>query len=121
MNKKIIYIIISFVILCLLFIFAYSDIIFQEKYPFEIFKGIIKLDEKVGYIKIKDDPEIYLSQTKNEKIIQYIEIKYDVKFKEQMGSGYIFDGKDYKIVLVSRQFTIYYRIWSLNKIFLVDK
>lgn len=94
----------------------YKDIIFQEGNPLPILKGIIKLNNSNTYVEIYNNPVTYLTKTnKKNELFEYIEKENSVKFKEQFGSGYIFESNDKNIIITSRQYTRFYKIWFYSE------
>lgn len=92
----------------------YKNIIFQEGNPLPIINGIFKLNDNNTYVLISENPTIYLTKTNiKDDLFEYIKEEYDVKFKEQLGSGYVFEG-DIGLLLTSRQYTRFYQVWRLS-------
>ena len=48
-------------------------------------------------------------------LFSYIEEENRVNFREQMGSGYMFEGDDKNVILVSRQYTRFYQVWRYSE------
>lgn len=116
-NKKVL-LITSLAILVLgVFMFFYSNIIFQEGNPWPQIKGIAELifDNKdiakldIGenkYIAKSDNPEIIKSFMKNKG--------YD--FTEQMGSGYFFKSPaGTSAVAIHRYYSRFYSLWTISE------
>lgn len=105
-----------FLIMTIIFVSLFlfnKDVIFQEGNPISILNGIVRLNDTNTFIKIKDNPTTYLTKTNNkDNLFNYIEKQYDVEFKEQMGSGYIFEGSGKDVTISSRQYTRFYQIWE---------
>lgn len=81
-----------------------------------ILKGIIQLNDTNTFIKINDNPITYVTKTNHkEDLFNYIENEYDVIFKEQMGSGYMFKGTEKGVILTSRQYSRFYQIWQFSE------
>lgn len=115
MKTKKINIILLFLTLILMLLFLINkDAIFQEGNPIRVLRGIIQLNNTNTFVKINDDnPIAYVTKTNNSKeLFDYIEKEYDVVFKEQMGSGYIFEGKEKSVILTSKQYSRFYQIWG---------
>lgn len=115
MKKKIF---IFFIIILLITItLIYKNIIFQDGNPLPIFRGIIKLNSSETYVKTKEhNPVTYLTKTSNkEDLFEYIEKEKKVKFIEQLGSSYIFEGIKKNITMTSRQYTRFYTLWYYSE------
>lgn len=114
-TKKMYLFIILVLILVSLFLFI-KDVVFQESNPLPVLNGIIQLNDTNTYSKIKDNPITYITKTnKNKELFNYIEKENNVKFIEQMGSGYIFEGKEKSVILTSKQYTRFYQIWQYSE------
>ena len=108
-NKKLAIIILVVTAVIIVTIFSYKNLIFQEGNPMNIIAGIIQLNDVVTYVNINDNPVAYLTKNNNSGgLFSYIEEENRVKFKEQMGSVYIFEGDDKNVILVSRQYMRFY-------------
>jgi hypothetical protein len=117
MRKKplIIGIIVVFVLIISSFA-AYSPAIFQEGNPMAVAKGIMRLklsDEKIVPI----DSQRYITRTQgsNDIIISFMKDK-GWSFKEQLGAGFIFEKQANSLIVVSRQYSKYFRIWTMPQI-----
>lgn len=81
-----------------------------------IIKGVFQLNDDITFAKINDDPVTYLTKCSNKSdLFSYIEEENNVKFKEQMGSGYIFEGEDKNVIMTSRQYTRFYQVWKYTE------
>ncbi len=107
----------AIIIVIISFIFLLNiNMIFQEGNPLPVFSGILQLNNSKTFVKIKDKPVTYITKTNNkDELFSYIE-KYDnVRYREQMGSGHIFEDENKIVILTSRQYTRNYQIWEYNK------
>ena len=99
---------------------AYGKVIFQEGNPIPLISSIIKLEfSKVEYMKYSDAPDKYISEVKadgeNYKVMKDFMKEKGWAFKEQMGSGFIFE-KDGKLMAIgTRQYTKKYFLWTIPK------
>jgi len=95
--------------------FIYSPVIFQEGNPCPQIRGMVELG--IGH---KDIVEIsvnkYMTRSANgsEEIKIFMKEKgYD--FKEQMGSGYVFESLEGRsAVVVHKYYSRFYSIWSIS-------
>ncbi len=114
MIKKLCVVLFLILILLCIVIFLNRNIIFQEGNPTPIVKGIINLNSN-SYVKINDDPIIYLTKSSNKNdLFEYIEKENNVIFKEQMGAGYMFESVDKTVILTARQYSKYYQVWKMS-------
>lgn len=114
MKIRIKYLLFLLILLVILVITMYMDVIFQEGNPLPIINGMFKLNDNNTYVLINENPVTYLTKTNiKDDLFEYIKKEYDVKFKEQFGSGYIFEG-DIRILVTSRQYTRFYQVWRLS-------
>lgn len=110
-TRKIYLLLIITIILISLFLIN-KEVIFQEGNPVTVVKGILQLNNKNTFKKINDDPIAYVTKTNNkDDLFNYIEKQYNVKFVEQMGSGFIFEGQEKSVILTSKQYSRFYQIW----------
>lgn len=113
--KKFILIFTTAIIFLSFVIFINKDVIFQEGNPLPIFKGILQLNDTTTFVKIKENPTTFITMTNNyDELFSYVKNNSNVDYKEQMGAGYIFRGKNKTVVLTSHQFTKHYQIWKYN-------
>lgn len=100
---------------------AYGKVIFQEGNPIPLISSIIKLEfSKVEYVKYSDAADKYIAEVKadgeNYKVMKDIMKEKGWTFKEQMGSGFIFE-KDGEIMTIgTRQYTKKYFLWTIPKV-----
>lgn len=93
----------------------YKDVIFQEGNPLPVINGMFRLNETNSYVLIDENPIVYLTKTNNkDELFEYIQKQYDIKLKEQLGSGYIFEGENIRLLMTSRQYTRFYQVWRLS-------
>ncbi len=121
MKTKKLYLFLTITIILLLFFLVNKDVIFQEGNPTAVLKGIIQLNDTNTFVKIKDNPTTYVTKTNNnEDLFNYIEAQNGVKFKEHMGSGYMFEDTEKSVVLTSRQYTRFYQIWEFSEHIIIN-
>jgi hypothetical protein len=90
--------------------------IFQEGNPLPVFKGILQLNDSKTFVKIKDNPVTYITKTNNvDDLVSYIEESDNVRYKEQMGSGHIFEDGNKIVILDSRQYSRHWQVWTYNR------
>jgi hypothetical protein len=107
------YIILLMLLICISATVMYKDVIFQEGNPLPVINGMLKLNDDNTYIKIKDNPVVYITKSNNkEGLFKHIENNSNVAYKEQMGSAYIFEGPEKAVILTTRQYTRFYQIWG---------
>lgn len=112
MNKKLTIIFFSLISIMLIAFFACKDVIYQEGNPLPVIKGIVQLNSK-SYAVISNDPLKFITKTNNKsELFNYIEKENNVKFEEQLGAGYIFDGPDKYVILISKQYSRFYQVWK---------
>ncbi|MBP1927216.1 hypothetical protein J2Z76_003113 [Sedimentibacter acidaminivorans] len=110
------YFILIAVIILIIFTLVNKDVIFQEGNPLPIFKGIIQLNVSNNYVKINNNPITYLTKSNNKnELFGFIEKENSVKFIEQFGSAYLFEGNGKSITMTSKQYTKFYRVWYYSK------
>lgn len=121
MKKR--YILLSFGLLTLLFLFAWATpVLMQEDNTVSVLSGIVRLSfsesELVQYDN-DDSTLYYISKSSlDEKRLESVFPDEEFVLTDQMGSGYIFsDRKDSsrKLVVIGTQFTRFYRIWKIPK------
>lgn len=116
MKKKVGYLIGILLILALLFLFLFKDSIFQCGNPIPYMKKIITLDENKKFTKVFEDKEIYITLKDDyEDLYKYIEDKYKVCFLEQMGSGFIFESYNERVIVTGQIYLRNYEVWNITK------
>ncbi len=104
------------VFVLIIFTFINKDVIFQEGNPLPIFKGIIQLNNSNNYVKINNNPITYITKSDSkDELFGFIEKENNVKFKEQFGSAYLFEGKGKSIIMTSKQYTKFYKVWYYSE------
>jgi hypothetical protein len=98
-----------------------KDMIFQEGNPLQYVKAIFMLAIGDEYAQAERDgakgeqETVFLTKkADSEALFSYIEDTYQVKFKEQMGGGYIFEGASENRVLTGRIYLKYFTIWTIS-------
>lgn len=98
-----------------------KDTFFQEGDPLQYVKPIFMLIIGNEYAKAErvdakgEQETVYLTRkADSEALFSYIEDKYQVKFKEQMGGGYLFEGASKNRVLTGRIYLKYFTIWTIS-------
>lgn len=107
-------------------LFLYSPIIFQEGNPWPQIKGIARLTlDKNEIVKISDQENKYMTKSEGgrEVIINFM-LQKGYIFKEQLGSGFVFERQGKSIVVVHRQYSRIYSLWNfpedLENIYLAE-
>ena len=114
-NKCILLGAICLLILALVFVVAYRGVIFQRGNPLPYIGKMFTLNNSSQYVRVFDDEDVYMTQIGNDdELIKYIEVTYKVTFTEQMGSAYIFDSNEYRIIVTSEIYWRYYQVWELE-------
>lgn len=97
---------------------VYGNVLFQEGNPIPVVSSILKLEfSNADYVKFSASPTKYISKFNSAgdrySIIKEYMKKKGWEFKEQMGSGLIFDKNGEQTVISTRQYTKNYFIWSV--------
>ena len=95
---------------------TYSPAIFQEGNPLPIVQAAIRLqlsNEKIVPI----DSERYMTETEdsNDIIISFMKSKEWV-FKDQFGSGFLFEKQGNSLTVVCRQYSKYFKVWKIPRL-----
>lgn len=106
-----------FTLLFVLIVFIFTMVlIFQERNPILIIKGIIELNTgNEEFVKLSENPIQYICKVENgeEKLMNLM--KNDGwRFIEQNGSGYFFKKKDRSVIIKNSNFTKRYLIWKIE-------
>ncbi len=98
-----------------------KDTIFQEGNPLQYVKAIFMLTIGDEYAQAEragakgEQEKVFLTKkADSEALFSYIEDTYQVKFKEQIGGGYIFEGASENRVLTGRIYLKYFNIWTIS-------
>jgi hypothetical protein len=113
-------IILLLVIFSALFVMG-KDTILQEGNPLQYVKAIFMLAigdeyaqaERAG-AKGEQETVFLTKKADSEALFSYVEDTYQVKFKEQIGGGYIFEGESENRVLTGRIYLKYFTIWTIS-------
>ena len=118
-TKPFLRILLLVVLIFVLSLFLYSPIIFQEGNPWLQIKGIARLTlGKNEIVKISDQENKYMTKSEGgrEVIINFI-LQKGYIFKEQLGSGFVFERQGKSIVVVHRQYSRFYSLWNFPEDF----
>lgn len=98
-----------------------KDTIFKEGNPLQYVRPLFLLAIGRDYaeterINAKGEQEtVFLTKkSDNEALFSYIEEKYQVTYKEQLGGGYIFEGASEDRILTGRTYLKYFIIWTIT-------
>lgn len=97
---------------------AYGNVIFQEGNPIPVISSIIKLEfTDVEFVQYSYAPDQYISEFQSGpdryKVVTDFMKEKGWAFKEQMGSGLIFENDGEQMVVGTRQYTKNYFVWSI--------
>lgn len=100
---------------------AYGNVIFQEGDPIPLIRSIAKLEfTDADFVLYAQGPDQYVSEFESGsdryKVVKDFMQEKGWAFKEQMGSGLIFEKDGDKIVVETRQYTRNYFVWSIPDI-----
>lgn len=115
-NKKIL-LIASLVVLAIGFlVFMYSPVIFQEGNPWPEIKAISQLTfGGSDMVKLSGSDNKYLTKSQGgPQVIDVFMNGRGYEYTDQMGSGYFYKSSDKAVVLVRRQYSRFYTIWTLS-------
>ena len=131
MVKKVTITVIVFVGLIVTFIYMpiiLSGALWQEKDPLKHLTSIAKLKlTSSNYEKIREVDNnyvVYLSDTERDDTFENIQLSLEQngwQFKEQLGSGFIFEKAGEEMVVTSRQYSSSYYLWTVPKGILKDE
>lgn len=120
--KKFLAVILSVLIVVISFIgIRFGSALYQEENTAEIIASITKLEfSNNDYLQITDTYQgiRYVSKNKNgsqEKVIKEFMQENGWLFKEQAGSGYIFEEDGVTVVVETRLFTKNYFLWNVPR------
>jgi hypothetical protein len=113
-NKVIIIAIISFALGAL--IYNYSKVIFQEGNPWPEIKAISQLTfGGTDMVKLSGSDNKYLTKSQGGPMAVDTFMKdRGYEYMDQMGSGYFYKLSDKTVVLVRRQYSQFYTIWTVS-------
>jgi hypothetical protein len=104
------------VIMIVIIIISFWPVIFQKGNPIPYIKAILQLNSNHTYVQVQENnSNIFITKRdKIEEFLEYIEVKYEVSFQEQMGSGYILSSNEKEVIASSEIYLKYYIVWNLN-------
>ncbi|MET3698871.1 putative zinc finger protein [Bacillus oleivorans] len=100
------------------FVGTFGNVLFQEGNPIPVISSIIKLEfTNAEYVEFSNATNRFISEIKSSDDRYSVVKKYMSErgwaFKEQMGSGLIFENEAEQIVIETRLYTKNYFIWSV--------
>ncbi|SUB75807.1 hypothetical protein [Peptoniphilus indolicus] len=112
--KKLILITIAFTCIGSFIIYHNKDIVFQKGNPIPYLIAISKIKKEKPYVKL--DKNILISKNGDVSyLFKHFENDMGIKFKEQMGSGYIFSDGNKDYLLTSEIYLKKYIVWSIHE------
>lgn len=117
-NKKALLVVFIAVLAAGTFLALYSPVIFQEGNPWPQMKGIIELNlTGENIVKLSRPENIYMTKSGNgqETLKSFMGDK-GYEYKEQMGSGYLFEsptGED--AIVTHKHYSRYYSLWNITE------
>lgn len=120
--KKILFVLLGIVVLiCGFIMIVFSSALNQEKNSIAILSSIIELEiGNRSYEQVVDENHQYqyvaenIGESRYEIVKKFMQQK-EWDFKEQMGSGLIFQKSNRTITVETRQFSKYYFLWDVPK------
>ena len=99
----------------LIAIFLYKDTIFQRGNPIPYVIKMFMLDDSNHYQRVFTDKDVYITKRYDfDELKKHIENTYGVTFKEQLGSGFLFNSDKRDIIVISEIYWRYYSVWEVN-------
>lgn len=103
----------------LFFGYIYRDKIFQEGNPVYYTKAFVHLALSSKYVDISEmdgsgDTKFMTRRDGNEELFQYIEKKYNVKFDNQVDSGYQFKNDTSSLKVTCRSYLKFFTVWEVG-------
>lgn len=91
------------------------DAVFQRGNPIPYLAAAVRLSDNNAFVAVENMDDIYITKRGNkEALFQMIQDTYDVEFKEQVGSGYLFtDGKK-NYTIGSEIYWGRFTVWTLS-------
>jgi len=99
------------------FIYNYFPVIFQEGNPWPQIKGVAQLTfGGSDMVKLSSSDNSYLTKSQGglEAVDGLLRAR-GYEFVEQMGSGYFYGSSESNTILVGRQYSRFYTIWTLSE------
>ncbi len=107
-------------------LFLYSPVIFQEGNPWPQIKGMMRLTmNKNEIVKISDQENKYMTKSEGgrEVVINFM-LQKGYIFKEQLGSGFVFEKQGIGTAITHRYYSRFYSLWNfpedLENIYLAE-
>lgn len=97
------------------------NMIFQEGNPLQYIGAMISLAAGRDYAEAErigtdgNKEKVYVTKGEDhESLFGYIEENFQVKYKDQNGSGYVFEGTGGERILTGRKYFKYFTVWSMT-------
>ncbi|HNY36135.1 MAG TPA: hypothetical protein PLD14_00270 [Candidatus Pacearchaeota archaeon] len=116
-NKKILLLVSAIILIVGVFLSLYSSVIFQEGNPWPQIKGITQLTfDKSDIVKLSGSDNKYLTKSQGGPMAVEVFMKdRGYEYTDQMGSGYFYKSSDKTVVLIRRQYSRFYTIWTITE------
>ena len=102
-----------FLIFTALIIFNWS-VIFQRGNPLPYMIRMVTLNSTNTYASVFADRNVYITRRNNHnELFRHIENTHNAKFAEQLGSGFMFDSAERRIIVVVQIYWRYFDVWEI--------
>lgn len=110
-----IYIFLAFILVASVFVYINKSVIFQCGNPIPYIYKMFLLNGDTTYADVFNDNNTYITKRyDSDELFRFVENEYDVIFKEQAGSGFLFESDATEVILSSQIYWRYYMVWDLN-------
>ena len=116
MKKKAIVILCAVILVLFAFLIAFKwDAIFQRGNPIPYLAAAAKLSDDHSFEAVANMEGIYITRRgEKEDLFRLIQDTYDVEFKDQLGSGYLFTDGEKNYIVGSEIYWGRFTVWTLS-------
>ena len=117
MKKRIIYSIgiITICILLAAFVASRWDAIFQRGNPIPYLAAAVKLSDDNTFEAVEHMDGIYITKRgEKQDLFRMVQDVYDVEYKDQLGSGYLFSDGEQNYIISSEIYWGRFTVWTLS-------
>ena len=103
----------AFLVFAALIIFNWG-VIFQRGNPVPYIVRMLTINSANTYARVFADRNVYITRLdNNDELFRHIENTHNAKFAEQLGSGFMFDSDDRRIIVEVEIYWRYFMVWEI--------
>ncbi len=113
-SKALILCVVVLLILSVSIIASKWDAIFQRGNPIPYIAAMLKLSDNNSFEAVANMDDTYITRRGDkQKLFQMIQDTYDLEYKDQLGSGYLFSDGEKNYIVASEIYWGNFTVWTL--------